>query len=345
MRVGVLGGGQLGRMLGLAGARLGLEMRFFDPAEDACAAIVGEHVCAPYTDSDALRRFTSGLDVATFEFENVPVPALRRVAERTSTAPSLIALETSQDRLLERQALQRAGAEVPAFSQVDSFDDVQAAIRSVGFPGFLKARRGGYDGKGQRRMSAEGDAPGAWRAINGPAIFDQLIPFSREVSQVSVRARDGSVAHYPIVENVHDAGILVKTTAPAPNVSENAAETARGVVERLMAQLDIVGVAAVEFFEVDGRLIANEFAPRVHNSGHWTMDGAATCQFENHLRAILDLPLGSTDLVRPTVMQNLIGDAPDLPELLADPSARVHLYGKSPRPGRKIGHVNRPAAR
>ena len=344
MRVGVLGGGQLGRMLGLAGARLGVEIRYFDPAPDACAAVVGEHVCASYGDTDALQRFASGLDVATFEFENVPVAAVRRVLETVQVRPSIAALTASQDRVEERAALTTAGATTPASAPVGSFDDLENAVREVSLPGFLKARRGGYDGKGQRRIEKASDLAGAWRQINAPAIYDAHIAFDRELSQVSVRAADGSVAHYPLVENVHEKGILRRTTAPAQGVTENQAAHARHVLERLLQRLDIVGVAAAEFFEIDGALIANEFAPRVHNSGHWTMDGAATCQFENHLRAILGWPLGSTEVVRPTVMENLIGEAPNLPALLADPTAKVHLYAKAARPGRKIGHINRPRA-
>ncbi len=313
--VACLGGGQLGRMLALAGIPLGLEFRFLDPVPGACAGEVGELLVGAYDDPALLDRLADGADVVTLEFENVPVEA----AQRVGSVPGPRALEEAQDRLREKELFRRLGIPTARFG----------TLEETGLPAVVKPRRLGYDGKGQRLVTepvplAEGE------------LAEEVVPFDRELSIVAARGRDGGTAFYPFAENVHRDGILRVSRAPAPAAPE---AEAREYACRLLDELDYVGVLALELFEVGGRLLANELAPRVHNTGHWTIDGAATSQFENHLRAILGLPLGSTEAHASSVMINLIGGVPPLEELLALPGARVHLYGKEPRPGRKVGHV------
>ncbi len=313
--LGCLGGGQLGRMLALAGVPLGLRFRFLDPSPEACAGEVGELLVGPFDDVTLLDRLADGAEVVTYEFENVPVDAAKRVG----ALPGVRALEEGQDRLREKQLFGRLEIPTARFG----------SLEETGLPAVVKSRRLGYDGKGQRVVHTV-------ESLRGGEIAEALVPFTRELSLVSVRARDGAMTFYPLAENVHRDGILRVSRAPAVAAPE---ELAQDYARRLLEELDYVGVLALELFEVDGALLANEFAPRVHNSGHWTIDGAPTSQFENHLRAILGLPLGSTDAVGACVMVNLVGSAPPLEELLALPGAHVHLYGKAPRPGRKIGHV------
>ena len=301
-------------MLGLAGLPLGLSFRFLDPSPDACAREVGELVVGAYGDPDALDRFVDGADVVTYEFENVPVEA----AVRVGAVPGAAALEHGQDRLREKELFHSLGIPTARFG----------SLEETGLPAVVKSRRLGYDGKGQRLV----DAP---ETVGDDEIAEELVQFDRELSIVGVRGRDGETRFWPVGENVHRDGILRVTRAPAANAPQAQAET---ICTALMDELDYVGVLAVELFDVGGRLLANELAPRVHNTAHWTIDGAATSQFENHLRAILGLPLGSTAGAR-CVMVNLIGSVPPIGELLALPDARVHLYGKAPRPGRKVGHV------
>jgi 5-(carboxyamino)imidazole ribonucleotide synthase len=313
--VACIGGGQLGRMLGLAGLPLGLELRFLDPAPDACAGAVGELVVGAYDDPDGLERLARGADVVTYEFENVPVDA----AARVGAVPGVAALERGQDRLHEKELFRSLGIPTARFG----------SLEETGLPALVKTRRLGYDGKGQRRVEEP-------EAIGVGELAEELVPFDRELSVVGVRGRDGETRFWPVGENVHRDGILRVTRAPAPNAPQREAEA---LCAALLDELGYVGVLAVELFEVDGRLLANEFAPRVHNTGHWTIDGAETSQFENHLRAILGLPLGPTGARAPSVMVNLIGTLPPVEELLALPGAHVHLYGKEPRTGRKVGHV------
>ena len=301
-------------MLGLAGLPLGLSFRFLDPSPDACAREVGELVVGAYGDPDALDRFVDGADVVTYEFENVPVEA----AVRVGAVPGAAALERGQDRLREKELFHSLGIPTARFG----------SLEETGLPAVVKSRRLGYDGKGQRLV----DAP---ETVGDDEIAEELVQFDRELSIVGVRGRDGETRFWPVGENVHTDGILRVTRVPAANAPQAQAET---ICTALMDELDYVGVLAVELFDVGGRLLANELAPRVHNTAHWTIDGAATSQFENHLRAILGLPLGSTAGAR-CVMVNLIGSVPPIGELLALPDARVHLYGKAPRPGRKVGHV------
>jgi 5-(carboxyamino)imidazole ribonucleotide synthase len=313
--VGCIGGGQLGRMLALAAAPLGVRFRFLDPAADACAGDVGELLLGAYDDRELLDRLADGADAVTYEFENVPVEAARHVG----AVPAARALELGQDRLVEKELFGRLGIATARFGSLDE----------TGVPALVKSRRLGYDGKGQRVI--EGVEP-----LGADELAEEIVPFRRELSIVAARASDGDTRFYPLAENEHQDGILSASRAPARGARQREAEE---IAARLLDELGYVGVLAVELFEVEGRLLANEFAPRVHNTGHWTIDGAATSQFENHVRAILRLPLGSTEAVGEAVMVNLVGGLPPLERLLAVPGAHVHLYGKEPRPGRKLGHV------
>ena len=340
MIVGVLGGGQLGRMLALAGYPLGLRFRFFDPVEDACVDDLAPRVRAAYDDLDAIARFADGLDVVTYEFENVDVETARFLEERgTRVLPPVRALEVSQDRLIEKEFLQAQGIETAPFRAVDSEEELRHAVEALGLPAVLKARRFGYDGRGQVVLREAVDVAQACVAFDGtPAIVEGFVPFTRELSIIAVRRGDGGFACYPLVENRHHEGILRVSRAPA-TVSDTLQQAAENAVRRVQEALDYVGVLTIEWFECEGRLIANEIAPRVHNSGHWTIEGADTSQFENHLRAITRLPLGSTRARGASAMVNLIGSVPSLGAMAAAPGVHVHLYGKAARPGRKLGHV------
>jgi 5-(carboxyamino)imidazole ribonucleotide synthase len=302
-------------MLALAGAPLGVRFRFLDPADDACAGEVGELLVGPYDDPALLDRLADGADAVTYEFENVPVDAARRAG----AIPDARALEQGQDRLVEKELFASLGIPTARFG----------SLEDTGLPALVKSRRLGYDGKGQRIVEAP-------EPIGDDELAEELVPFARELSIVAVRGRDGGTAFYPLAENEHRSGILAVSRAPARNAGQGGAEV---IATKLLAALDYVGVLAVELFEIEGRLLANEFAPRVHNTGHWTIDGAVTSQFENHVRAILGLPLGSTQPVGEAVMVNLVGDVPPLERLLRVPGAHVHLYGKQARAGRKLGHV------
>ena len=343
-RVGVLGGGQLGRMLGLAGRALGLELAFLDPSADSPAAAVGSLDVSDYTDAAALERLARA-DVVTFEFENVPVSAVTALESRAKVFPGSRALEVAQDRLHEKTCFRSLGIGTPPFEAVSTWLELAAALGRVGLPAVLKTRRFGYDGKGQAVLRTEADAKAAFERLGGaPLILEGFVAFQRELSIIAVRGRQGEVACYPLVENHHENGILRKTIAPAPGVTEELQRVANQHVEKLLAHLDYVGVLALELFQVDGALLANEIAPRVHNTGHWTIEGARTSQFENHLRAILGLPLGATEALSPCAMLNLIGTAPDAAAVLAVSDAHLHWYGKEPRAGRKVGHITVRAA-
>lgn len=340
MTIGVLGSGQLGRMLALAGYPLGLRFRFLDPVPDAPAGHLADQVEGAFDDEQVLERFAAGLELATYEFENVPVASARFLAARLPVYPPPQALEAAQDRLTEKGLFRTLGIPVPPFAPVDSPDDLAQALKEIGLPAVLKTRRMGYDGKGQRVLHAEVDAADAWATLGGrPLILEGFVPFEREVSILAVRGRDGATAFYPLIENHHADGILRVSLAPAPNLTPELQREAEDYAARALEALDYVGVLAIEFFVQAGRLIANEMAPRVHNSGHWTIEGAETSQFENHLRAILGLPLGVTTPIGCSAMMNLIGVLPDPAATLALPNTHLHLYGKSPRPGRKVGHV------
>ncbi|WP_045246061.1 5-(carboxyamino)imidazole ribonucleotide synthase [Thermus filiformis] len=337
MRIGVLGGGQLGRMLALAGYPLGLSFRIFDPSEEACAGQVAPLFVGRYR-AEEVGRFAEGLDLVTYEFENVPVEAVRSLP--LPVFPPARALEVAQDRLLEKEFFRGLGVPTPPFHPVDGPEDLQEGLLRVGLPALLKTRRGGYDGKGQALVRTLEEAQGALEALGGKGLLlEGFVPFDREVSLLAVRGRGGEVAFYPLVENRHQGGILRLSLAPAAGASPKLQKKAEGYAQRALEALDYVGVLALEFFQVGEELLFNEMAPRVHNSGHWTIEGAETSQFENHLRALLGLPLGSTALRGYSAMVNLIGFRPDFAQILSVKGAHLHWYGKEVRPGRKVGHV------
>jgi 5-(carboxyamino)imidazole ribonucleotide synthase len=339
-RVGIVGGGQLGRMLALAGYPLGIECVTLDPSPDSPAAQVAPALVGAYDDLDRLAELAERSDVLTYEFENVPVEAARFAQTLRPIYPPPESLEAAQDRLTEKRLFEKVGLEVPQYAAVDSLDELTEALARIGTPAVLKTRRLGYDGKGQAVIHDQLLAEDAWRAVGElPALLESFVAFDREVSIIAVRGRDGASAAYPLVENHHRDGILRLSLAPAPGLDKGLQEAAEAVATTIMRELDHVGVLAIELFQVRDRLLGNEMAPRVHNSGHWTDVGARTSQFENHLRAVTGLPLGPTDAVGVSAMVNLIGSMPSIASIAAVPGAHLHDYGKKPRPGRKLGHV------
>lgn len=341
MRIGILGGGQLGRMLALAGYPLGHSFRFLEPKRPAPADGLGEIVRASYDDPDAVRAFGRDLDVVTYEFENVPDASARLLDGDVPVFPPPAALRMAQDRLAEKQAFDRLDIPTAPHHPVDSRDDLEEGVARLGLPAVLKTRRFGYDGKGQQVLERRRDLNDAWEALpDAPLLLERFVTFSRELSIVGVRSRDGTKAFYPLVENVHEEGILRLTTAPAPVVSAHLQALAERHASALMDSVDYVGVMALELFQEGDHLLANEVAPRVHNSGHWTQDGAEVSQFENHIRAIAGSPLGSTAPRGHSAMLNMIGSIPPTASVLALEGAHLHLYAKEPRAGRKLGHVN-----
>jgi 5-(carboxyamino)imidazole ribonucleotide synthase len=340
MTIGILGGGQLGYMLALAGYPLGLRFRFLDPSPEAPVGRIAQRVTAEYSDKAALDKFAGGLEVVTYEFENVPVEAAEFLAARVPVFPPAKALEEAQDRRREKKLFQRLGIATTEFVEVSGAAQLDVAVKTIGLPAVLKTCRMGYDGKGQWMLRTREDVEKARTELpDAPLILEKLVPFSREVSLLGVRNRAGEIAFYPLVENHHRQGILRLSLAPAPNLSSALQQAAEDAGRRVLEALDYVGVLCIEFFELNGRLLANEMAPRVHNSGHWTIEGAVTSQFENHLRAVLGLPLGSTATLGHSAMLNLIGELPDTEEVLKVANSHLHLYGKEPRPRRKVGHV------
>lgn len=338
MTVGVLGAGQLGRMMALAGYPLGLDFLFLDKDAGTPSHQVAPSLFGSFTDPALLDEIAARSQVVTFDWENVPAEALERLSRRTRIAPPQVALATAQDRLLEKELFARLAVPTNRNQAVDSFADLRRAAADIGLPGVLKTRRLGYDGKGQQVIRGEQDLEPAWQALgSAPLLYEAMVPFDYEVSAIGVRARDGQFRMYPLNRNLHKGGILRLTRAPwkSPALERSARRTLR----RVMEHFDYVGVLAIEFFVQRGRLLANEMAPRVHNSGHWTIEGAMTSQFENHLRAICDLPLGDTAPRGHSGMLNLIGVMPDRQWLLEQPGLHLHDYGKSARPGRKLGHV------
>ncbi len=336
--VGILGGGQLGRMLALAAAELGLKCHIYCPENGSPAfAVAADHTVAAYEDTTALAAFAAAVDVVTLEFENIPLATLDYLAARVPVA-------VSQDRLSEKTLMGELGIGVPAYAAVASQQDIYSALARTGRPAILKTRRLGYDGKGQAVIRPGDDLVTAWRAIGeAPAILEAFVPFEREISVVLARAADGEMRAWDISENRHVNGILATTAVPA-NVTPELAAHAVAIAERIAVALGHVGVLAVEMFVLpDETLLVNEIAPRVHNSGHWTQDGCLISQFEQHIRAVAGWPLGDTDRHSDVTMENLIGaDTARWAEILAEPGARLHLYGKAEaRPGRKMGHVNR----
>jgi len=353
----ILGGGQLARMLAQAAQPLGVRCRVLDPSEHPSAARFAEHVRTGYDDPAGLAQLAEGASAVTYEWENVPVESAERLAESVPVHPAPLALRTAQDRQHERELFAELGIPLPRTRTIDSLGELRAAF-AEGFPipCLLKARRMGYDGKGQFLISSPDDARAAWDAIGGDrlvgegggAVLDGFVDFTRELSILAARAQDGSIEVYPLTQNTHRGGILRLSIAPAPGVEPHLEKRAREHITAIMDRLGYVGVLALELFEVPGQsgrsstLVANEIAPRVHNSGHWTIEGAKTSQFENHVRAVLGMPLGSA-AVSPgapvSAMINAIGSLPRAQAVAATPGAVLHDYEKAPRPGRKVGHT------
>lgn len=332
-------------MLALAGYPLGLRFRFFDPAPDSPANLLADHLTADYADEVALRRFVDGLDVVTYEFENVPVATARFIEQFVPVYPPPIALEKAQDRLVEKTFFQELGIPTPAFIGLDNglFHGLTEGngLFWGGFPAVLKTRRMGYDGKGQFVVHNRAELAEALDKLAGQdAILEQFIPFEREFSIICARGLDGSVVFYPLTHNTHRDGILRFSTNAYLVANNELQRQAESYARSVLDALGYVGVLAIEFFEKEGRLLVNEMAPRVHNSGHWTIDGAVTSQFENQVRAVCGLPLGSASPLGACAMVNLIGDIPAAADILKIEGAHLHLYDKLPRPGRKVGHIN-----
>ena len=341
--VGILGGGQLARMLALAGAPLGLRFRVLDQTADACAGQFAPLIVGDYTDRAALETFASQVEVATFDFENVPAESAAWLAERVPVFPNPRALAVAQDRLAEKTLFRELGIPVPAFAPVDTREQLEQAVARIGTPCILKTRRLGYDGKGQFRLRGADDVDAAWAALGAQApkvglILEGFVAFERELSVVACRTREGAFRTWPLTENWHVDGILSASLAPA-RVDAAQAQTAIAHARSIAEALDYVGVFALEMFSRDGVLLANEMAPRVHNSGHWTIEGSETSQFQNHLRAVLGLPLGDTRMLGHACMLNWIGALPAAGPVLAEAGGHWHDYGKSPRDGRKVGHA------
>lgn len=340
MRLGVLGAGQLGRMIALAAYPLGVKCQLLDPAEGTSAAEVADVITGRYDDPDMLDRFVTRLDAVTFEFENVDAAAIDHVETRVPVRPGRRALEVAQDRLIEKSFFRDHDIDTAPFSPADSLEELRAAAEEVGLPAILKTRRFGYDGKGQAVIREPADIEVAWDAVGGvPLILEGFVAFDRELAVLSVRDVAGAMDFYTLVETYHADGILRRSIAPAPDATAPLVDRARHYAKRVMEDLDYVGVLALELFQVGDRLLVNEMAPRVHNSGHWTIEGAETSQFENHVRAVLGLPLGGTAMRGHTAMVNLVGAVPDPAAVLRHPHTHLHLYGKDARPGRKVGHI------
>jgi 5-(carboxyamino)imidazole ribonucleotide synthase len=348
--IGIVGGGQLGRMLALAAAPLGYRCHIYAPGEAPPAAeVAARFTRGAFDDARALARFADEVDVVTWEFENIPAAPLAALVAHAELHPPPRALEIAQDRLAEKRFVESLGGRPAPFAEVSDPASLDAALARIGAPAILKTRRFGYDGKGQARIAAPGEAAAAWEAIGGrPAVLEGFVEFDAEFSILLCRGRDGGVALWDAPLNVHEGGILRRSIVPAPAGLAPAIEKGAALARAIAEALDYVGVLAVEYFAVGEEALFNEMAPRVHNSGHWTIEGAATSQFENHIRAICGLPLGPTTRAAPRVeMENLIGDEIDQwPAILAEATAHLHLYGKTEaRPGRKMGHVTRLTAR
>ena len=343
--IGILGGGQLGRMSALAAAPLGFRSHVLTPEKDSPASqVTNLTTVAAYDDEKALTQFAESVDVVTYEFENIPLATAEFLASRRPVRPGPNLLRVSQNRTTEKSFALQNHIPVAPFHAVDGMRSLRDGVDIIGLPAVLKTCRFGYDGKGQALLRELGDLASAWASLGtNDAILETFVPFEKEVSVIVARGADGSIAAYPVVENTHTNHILDTTTAPAA-VSKATADEATRIALKLARSLDLVGLLAVEMFVLsDGSVLMNEIAPRPHNSGHWTQNGAATSQFEQFIRAVAGLPLGPIDILRPTVMTNLIGDDVDgWADLTHEPGTKLHLYGKSEsRPGRKMGHVNR----
>jgi 5-(carboxyamino)imidazole ribonucleotide synthase len=338
MTVGIVGAGQLGRMMALAGYPLGLDFLFLDPAERPPASRLAPVLKSAFNNSASLASLAARCEVVTIDWENVSVEALRELGRKTRVRPPPAAIAAAQDRASEKRLFEKLGIATTRWRAVSSRRQLDAAVRDIGLPGILKTRRMGYDGKGQALLRTSADAQRAWAELGQvPLLYEELVPFDLEVSVIGVRGHDGRCQVYPLNHNLHSGGILRLTRAPCGDARLE--RLARKQVLKVLKQLRYVGVLTIEFFVCKGRLVANEMAPRVHNSGHWTIEGAVTSQFENHLRAILGLPLGDTRARGHSAMINLIGTMPDRSRLLRHPGVHLHDYGKEPRPGRKLGHL------
>ena len=343
--IGIVGGGQLGRMTAVAAAELGYKVHVFTPEPDSPAAHVCKHATvAPYDNQDAIEAFGQNVDVITFEFENVPAETVRHLTDLAPVRPRWECLAICQDRIEEKSFCNELGIETAPWKAVNSADELTAAIAEIGAPSILKTNRLGYDGKGQVRIKADTDPAQAWQDIGEtPSILEGFVDFELEVSVITARRPNGAMASFDVVENRHKDGILDVTIAPA-DVSEDISERARTIGQKMAQAMDLVGLLAVEMFVTkDGHILVNEMAPRPHNSGHWSQDGCTTSQFEQFVRAVTGLPLGSTLRHSDTVMTNLLGDdANQWEQHLSDPDNKLHLYGKAEaRAGRKMGHINR----
>lgn len=343
MHIGIIGGGQLARMMILAGYPLGHTFTVLDPSEDACGAVVANHhILGGYDSEPHLKELARNCDVVTFDFENVPADALTLLEHSVTTYPPRVALAMSQDRLIEKTKFNDKGIDTAPFHPVNTLDDLQEAISKIGLPGILKTRRLGYDGKGQAVIKTHADIEPAFKAMQGQdALFEGFVNFECEVSLLSVRDAQGNVVFYPIAQNEHVDGILHISQVPAPITCSHPKlqQKAETLAMPLLKELDYVGVLAIEFFVVNGELVANELAPRVHNSGHWSIEGAVCSQFENHIRAISGLPLGSTEVSHPIAMVNCIGDMPPANQVLKLKNTHLHDYDKMAKSKRKVGHI------
>lgn len=337
MNIGILGGGQLARMLAQAGQSQGLKFMFLSPESASCAAPFGEHLLANYDDESALQRLAQWADVVTYEFENVPAPSIRFLERYARVHPSSNALSISRNRVTEKEQFRALGIPTAEFAAVDSPLDLQAAVARIGLPAILKTRTDGYDGKGQAVLRTQEDVASAWAALGAvPCILEAMIPFARELSIIATRSETGEKAFYPVSENYHRQGIL-RLSLSRPN--DRMQLMAEALINRLLDELDFVGTLTLELFQVQDKLLANEIAPRVHNSGHWTIEGAQTSQFENHLRAIQGLALGATGVTQSAAMVNIVGEWPLALTQLVAPHTYLHDYTKAERAGRKIGHL------
>lgn len=338
MKVGILGAGQMGRMLALAGYPLGVRFTLLDKNPEGPGGQVGDLIVGGFDDPAKIAELAKQVDVLTFDVENIPAPALHDAGVKHLCRPNARALETGQDRLLEKRCFEALGIPVGPYRAIDSLKDLTGTLNALGLPAVLKKRRLGYDGRGQRMLRRVEEAAEAFEYLgSGDLILEAFVPFEREVSMIGARRPGGQTVFYPLNENTHHEGILRLSRTPA--APPELAAQARDYVGRLLDHFDYAGVLTVEFFVHEGQLLANETAPRVHNSGHGTIEGCVTSQFENHIRAVLDLPLGDTSATGEFAMVNLIGEMPPTPELLAIPGLHLHDYGKSPRPNRKLGHA------
>lgn len=341
MRVGVFGGGQLGRMMALAGYPFNLRFSFYDALPDCPSAPLGDRFGDAEASEASLEAFLASADVFTYEFENIPVAWVERIASRKPLYPGVRSLAVSQNRLNEKALFDRVGIPAAPWRRVDSLEDLKSAVAALGMPLVVKTVTGGYDGKGQFVIRAGTDVETCWNELGraAPLLAESFVRFHRELSIVAVRGQDGEVRCYPPAWNVHHQGILSHSVVPAPDLDETRMRQAEDYIRAIMHDLGHVGVMTLEMFETDSGLVANETAPRVHNSGHWSIEGAICSQFENHMRAVAGLPLGVTDPIRPSAMINIIGSHPDTAAILAIPETHLHLYGKAERPGRKLGHI------